>query len=720
MINSNDDSLNVLEVYKSILSNDSTVSKEATIELLDNLMHELQAKDRQIESLNNTISLLNHIEQNNRHLTEVIDAIIWRFDLSKDEWLYVSPQAKSILGYEIDEWKNLQWWVDIMHPDDQEWAPLFCERQTIELKPHEFEYRLIHKNGNIVWIHDRVGVEVVDSKPLYLYGIMFDITDLKVKELENIENESKLKRIQHIARLGGWEHNLISEELYISVEGFAILGVTDRKLDFQQYIELIDKNDQDKFKQTYNKAISDKKDNVELQFSINVSGQSRIIFQRLEFFKNPDGKINKSIGYFYDVTDQRFAEELIQEDKQRLQSINRILQYDSKSISDLLDFTLEEALKLTGSKLGYIYFYDEVSKQFILYSWSNQLTEESSIIDPQPQSQLDITGLWGEAVSQRKPILVNDFESYNQNESRYHKEHEYLRKFLTIPVFSEQKIVAVIGVANKERDYTERDIVHLTLLMDNTWKEFQKRKFEEMVLSQNEELRLLNADKDRFISLLGHDIRSPFNTLLGFIQVLNKNVDRYSVAKIKELLDIINNSAVKIYDILNHIVLWSKSQAGKINLNIDRINLSKVCLSAINDIILNANIKKIKLVCRVREDLYVKADADLLKVVLRNLLNNSVKFTMPGGIVVLDASEKETFIQISIKDNGIGISDKLLNQIFDFKVPYSAKGTMEEKGAGLGLLICKELIERHGGAIWAESKVEEGSTFFITIPKIEN
>ncbi|MGM0378068.1 MAG: PAS domain-containing protein, partial [Bacteroidota bacterium] len=115
-------------------------------------------------------------------LAEQIDAIVWRFDLKNDKWVYVSPQTERILGYLPEEWSGFQFWVDIMHPDDQAWAPSFCLTKTKQGTWHEFEYRLRHKNGKDVWIYDKVSVEPVDGEPAYLYGVMFDITQRKHDE----------------------------------------------------------------------------------------------------------------------------------------------------------------------------------------------------------------------------------------------------------------------------------------------------------------------------------------------------------------------------------------------------------------------------------------------------------------------------------------------------------------------------------------------------------
>jgi len=167
---------------------------------------------------------------------------------------------------------------------------------------------------------------------------------------------------------------------------------------------------------------------------------------------------------------QRIQKAKIELNNERLESLLKITQFQTNSIQELLDFALDEAINLTNSKIGYIFFYDEITKQFTLDTWSKNVMKECFIEKQQTVYDLDKTGLWGEAVRQRKPIVINDFQSENLHKEGTPEGHVTLNKFLTIPVIFENKIVAVAGVANKSDDYDNSDIRQLTLLMDNVWK----------------------------------------------------------------------------------------------------------------------------------------------------------------------------------------------------------------------------------------------------------
>jgi PAS domain S-box-containing protein len=165
--------------------------------------------------------------------------------------------------------------------------------------------------------------------------------------------------------------------------------------------------------------------------------------------------------------------------ERRLKSIALILQYRAESIQEFLDNALNEAIKLTDSKIGYIYFYLEESKQFVLNSWSNEVMKECSVVNPQTCYELDKTGVWGEAVRQRKPIILNDFKTENPLKKGYPEGHVTLNRFMTVPVFKDDSIVAVVAAANKESDYDETDVLQLTLLMNVVWKFVEGKRGEE-------------------------------------------------------------------------------------------------------------------------------------------------------------------------------------------------------------------------------------------------
>lgn len=188
----------------------------------------------------------------------------------------------------------------------------------------------------------------------------------------------------------------------------------------------------------------------------------------------------------HDITDRVHAEEQVRLNESRLQSLLRISQYDADDVQDLLDYALGEAVRLTNSEIGYIYHYDEEQRLFTLNTWSEGVMDECAVIEPRTTYELDKTGIWGEAVRQRQPIIVNDFQAPNPLKKGYPEGHVELNKFLTIPVFRGDTIIAVVGVGNRAADYTQTDVLQLSLLMDSVWK-IVDRKHAETALQASEE-----------------------------------------------------------------------------------------------------------------------------------------------------------------------------------------------------------------------------------------
>lgn len=252
-----------------------------------------------------------------------------------------------------------------------------------------------------------------------------------------------------------------------------------------------------------------------------------------------------------------------------------------------------------------------------------------------------------------------------------------------------------------------------------TVRDITKRKNDEETLKTNEILlKGLNADKDRFLSILAHDLKNPFHLLLGFSEMLSENVRTWDLDKLETLAIQINNSSQKIYNLLEDILMWARSQSGKIPFKPEKLNLTDVCTEVVENAKLIASNKNITVKYNVAEKIVVFADLNMLKTILRNLVSNAIKFTNAGGTVFVNTEQNDSFITISVTDNGIGISEKVLSKLFDITQTQTTEGTANESGTGLGLFLCKDFVEKHGGKIWIESELNKGTKIFFTIPKV--
>jgi signal transduction histidine kinase len=247
----------------------------------------------------------------------------------------------------------------------------------------------------------------------------------------------------------------------------------------------------------------------------------------------------------------------------------------------------------------------------------------------------------------------------------------------------------------------------------------QLLKVEEALRESEKQLRQLNADKDRFLIILGHDLINPFNTLLGYSELLLADIRKLEIDEIEYQLKNINKAAQNSYNLLVDILMWARTQSGKIPFKPQELNISDILNDTLEILNPTANAKNITINYYTADHIAVIADFDMLKTVLRNLVLNAIKFTNSGGAININAEENSDSVTISVSDNGIGIRAENLAKLFDISQVFTTTGTAEETGTGLGLLLCKEFVEKHGGKIWVESESGKGSDFKFTLPIIK-
>jgi len=244
----------------------------------------------------------------------------------------------------------------------------------------------------------------------------------------------------------------------------------------------------------------------------------------------------------------------------------------------------------------------------------------------------------------------------------------------------------------------------------------ERKKTESALLKYAEDLKLLNTTKDKFFSIIAHDLKNPFNALLGLSDYLIEDYASLSDEEKINIITEIHKVSKRSYGLLENLLTWSRCQTGTLQPEKTKFDLNTSILNGLyllSGLYKNKNIQVEKAIC---DNIEAFADKEMIETVIRNLLTNAVKFTHPGGNVRIECQQKDSFIVISVTDNGIGISDEMLPALFSVDVPVSQKGTSNESGSGLGLILCKEFVERNGGSIWVESKIGQGSKFSFSVP----
>ena len=255
------------------------------------------------------------------------------------------------------------------------------------------------------------------------------------------------------------------------------------------------------------------------------------------------------------------------------------------------------------------------------------------------------------------------------------------------------------------------------IIWTGTLNDISDRKNAELEIAlKNQELQKLNADKDRFISILSHELKSPFNNLLGLSEILTGDIRKLDIDDIEDIANNINKTARNTYNLLEDILMWARVQQGKIPFKPQNLNFAGICKDSVEVLNQSAFAKGITIIYSSSDEIWIFADSDMLKTILRNLVSNAIKFTNIGGAIKISAKQTHSEITISVSDNGIGIESDDLTKLFDISQALTTRGTANETGTGLGLLLCKEFVEKNGGKIWVQSEVGKGSDFKFTLP----
>ncbi|MBU0473542.1 MAG: response regulator [Bacteroidetes bacterium] len=235
--------------------------------------------------------------------------------------------------------------------------------------------------------------------------------------------------------------------------------------------------------------------------------------------------------------------------------------------------------------------------------------------------------------------------------------------------------------------------------------EINRRKLEEEIVS-----------KDKFFSIISHDLKNPLSVIISTVDFLDAEYDDFSDKERKELINLIKNGAKNTYELLESLLNWSRARLGSFQYNPKKTDMFDVLLKVLQLFKESASLKKIEIENNLKMDLFVSGDENMLELIMRNLISNAIKFSPNGGKVIINAKINNNEIVVSISDFGIGISEADQQKLFKIGVHHTSVGTNNESGTGLGLLLCKELVEKHNGKIWVESKLGKGSKFMFSLP----
>lgn len=389
-----------------------------------------------------------------------------------------------------------------------------------------------------------------------------------------------------------------------------------------------------------------------------------------------DGQVIGSIGVFTDITERKI--------------IQKELQESEKKYRDLFEKSGDAILIIHNGK-----FVDcnQATVKMLCYKDKKELLKtHPSELSPEFQSD-------GEPSLEKADEMMR--VALEKGSFRF----EWNHKKANGEIFPVEVLLTAISTDNENK------------ILYTVWRDITERKKTELQLAKYaEELKAINSIKDKFFSIISHDLRGPFQGFLGATEYLVSEIDTLSKNEIKDLAGTLNLSLHKQLDLLNTLLDWSRLQTGDFLIKSETFYLKNMIDDVIVPLELVTLQKRIEIINKVDSNVSISTDKNMLSLVIRNLISNAVKFTKENGYVRVFASRNEEFVEISVEDNGVGIAEEDINKLFRMDLYFTTDGTSNESGSGLGLLLCKEIIDRYKGTIWVESELNKGSKFIFRIP----
>jgi PAS domain S-box-containing protein len=536
---------------------------------------------------------------------------------------------------------------------------------------------LFLKDGRIIEMVSEP--HLAGKKPVGRVWSLRDITRHQKLNSELLKSQTKISLAMELVKLAHWEYDVANNTFILNDNFYELYGTSIEKegsyfMSSEAYIQKFVHPDDVYI------AVNELKDST-LNENKNLArrsehriirgdGQVRNIVVQFVAEKDSNGKVVKTYGANQDITEGKKTFEALLKSETKYRKIfeyindvfyetdaNGIMVEISPSIQRLTGYTHEE---LIGRPATIIYFDPADRNQLV-----NKITANEYVMD----FEVTMKNIFGNPVyvSVSSHIIYDEKGNY-------------------------------AGIEGSMRDISER------------------KKSEEEIKKKNDELKELVATKDKFFSIIAHDLKSPFQGLLGYSDLLTNEFGSLTEEEKLEFVNGINNLSKGAYKLLENLLHWARLQTGKIIFNTDFFNLFEALKPTIFLMQDSAKKKDIQIDSSIDRKIFIIADLDMLQTIVRNLISNSIKFTNPGGNIFISAEDLGNNIKISIEDTGIGMSKEKIQKLFKIEDSFSTKGTENEEGTGLGLLLCKEMIDMHKGKIWAESQPGRGTRFCFTIP----
>ena len=626
---------------------------------------------------------------------------------------YANRSFSNLLGYSVDEICTLELKKIISPKFTKEVLDRYERRLRGEFVPTQYEIELLHKDGKTT-IPVALSVGLVGSAKDKLEFVI-------VKDLsEKIEIESRFERELQLQK---YFMDYIPDSIYFKdLESRFIKAnkATLLKMGFNSIDELLGKTDFDIFHDEHAKLAKQDEEDI-------INNRTSIV-NKIEKETWLDGKITwasttkvplidendnvyGTFGITRNITDLKKAEDI----KDALFKISTAVT-TLNNINDLYEFIHKTISELMRAENFYIAIYHKETETVSFPYFVDQ-------VDEPPAERKAGKGLTEFVLRTGKAQLITaelDLALRKAGETSLIGEPTQI--WLGVPLVVEGNTIGAIVVQDYSDETTygeeERDI--LIYVSEQIALAIDKKRNEEKIIQYSEELKETNAAKDKFFSIIAHDLKSPFHGLLGLTRMIVEEYSSMSESEVKSYLQIIKESTESTYKLIENLLEWSRLESGKMKYNPALQNMFMIVEDTRILLNQNARMKNINLRNKLGHQSFIWGDDTMLQSLVQNLISNAIKFTPNDGSIEISEKQFDSYIEYTVSDTGVGIKDSDIDKVFRIDMNFSTKGTQQEKGTGLGLILCKEIVNIHSGEISINSVVGKGTNIIFTLNKAKN
>lgn len=655
--------------------------------IMNIIINNYEMENKKNKAINEELKFKNKkIEEANKIMAENSMLLSMAYSAAKQGWfdmniptgkIDVSPEYPILLGYTSEEFTtSFQIWKDSIHPDDV--AQVLNDFQKIILSDQvsTIQFRRKTKSGDWKWIRSvgKVIERSPEGEPIRFIGVKMDIDETVKAEQYLRDSEEKYRALVNNTMEGIIILDIVGTILFANKAAMNMFKLPSIEQTINRKVfDFIAPESVRRVMEDFRNILNGKDAYISEYKCFNALGEELWI-ESIGKVINYEGKLADLVS-LRDITDRKRAEELIRESQEKYKNL-----FDTMPTGfyrSTHDGYFIEANPAFIKMLGYD-SWDDLKTVHIpstLYVQKSE-REENIAFNIDFTDNIEIYRL---RRKDRNIVWLEDHARYIKDENGNVLFHEGICK-----------------------DITER------LRIDAELRESEAR------------LRNLNVTKDKFFSIIAHDLRNPLGSFKDITKLLSDEYNSFTENERKEFLELIKNSSTQVYSLLENLLDWSRSQRGLIDFNPVETDLSLIAQNCIDILNIATSKKKITLLNNIPAGTQCVADPNLITTVFRNIISNSIKFTNDNGRIETGILENFSnggqMTNVYIRDNGIGMSPEHIEKLFRIDQNVSRPGTAQEAGTGLGLILCKEFIEKHQGKIWVESEIDKGSTFYFTLP----